>query len=105
MLFTIFILIICVEIILALKFSKLGRLAVERSNNIDTDLFGRKYRSVYEMYIDFNFLNDLFDGKGIPAVKDDQLSKDLNTMRKVLIGQFIGGMLFFLLGIVLGLTG
>ncbi len=104
MLFTIFILIICVEVLLALKFSKMGRLAVARSNDIGIDLFGRKYRSVYEMYMDFNFLNDLFDGKGISAVQDDQLAKDLGTMRKVLIGQIIGGLLFFLFGIALGLS-
>lgn len=103
MLFTIFILIICVEIFLTFKFSKMARLVVMRSNDIGVDLFGRKYRSVYEMYMDFNFLNSLFDGKEIHSIEDPGLSEDLVLMRKVLMGQVVGGLLFFLFGMALGL--
>lgn len=104
MLFTIFIFIICVEIFLALKFSQMARFAVTRSNTIGADLFGRKYQSVYEMYMDFNFLNSLFDGKGISSIEDSELSGDLGLMRKLLIGQVVGGLLFFLFGMALGLS-
>jgi hypothetical protein len=104
MLFSMFIVIIFVEVLLALKFSKMARLTVDRSNAVGAGIFGRTYHSVLEIYMDFNFLNDLFDGKAIKTVSDDELSINLSTMRKVLIGQIVGGLLFFLFGIALGLS-
>lgn len=104
MLFTIFILIAVFETFLALKFSKLGQLSVNRSNEINIGIFGRKYSSIYELYMDFNFLNELFDGKRIFLIEDDKLCEILNVMRKVLIGQIFGGLLFLFLGVALGLS-
>ncbi len=90
--------------LLALQFSKMARMVAGRSHVEGIELFGRKYRTVYELYMDFNFMNDLFDGKAIADTKDDQLRTDLSAMRKVLIAQIVGGLLFFFVGIALGLT-
>ncbi|MAQ27588.1 MAG: hypothetical protein CMK83_25555 [Pseudomonadales bacterium] len=105
MLFGTFISIICIEIILAFKFSRMARLAIERSNEVGIGLFDRTYHSVPQLYMDFNFLNDLLDGKGSDSIKDSKLSSSLSQMRMVLIGQLVGGLAFFLLGIGLGLSG
>lgn len=104
MIFTMFIVIICIEVVLALKFSRVARLIVSRSNDVGVGIFGRTYHSASQIYMDFNFLNDLFDGKAIKTIKDIELSKGLTTMRKVLFGQLIGGLLFFLFGVALGLS-
>lgn len=104
MLLTIFVVLIICEVFLALQFSKMACLVVGRSHTEGLELFGRRYRTVYELYMDFNFLNDLFDGKAIGSTKDDQLRINLLAMRKVFIAQIIGGLLFFFVGIALGLT-
>jgi hypothetical protein len=104
MLFAIFVIVIVVEVILTLLFAREAQRLVAHSHSLGCGLFGRNYGSTTELYMDFNFLNDLFDGSGIANVENQEIEEQLCLMRRILIGQIVGGLLFFFLGILLGVT-
>ena len=104
MLFAIFVLIIFCEVILAIKFSRMASSITQQSNKDNVEIFGRRYRSSYELYMDFSFLNDLFSGHNISTISNETLKANLSSMRMNLIIQLMGGLLFLIVGIVLGIT-
>lgn len=102
--FTVFIILIIFEIFLALLFSRTASLIMDSSKDNSVKVFGRLYNSTLELYMDFNFLNELFDGQSISKISNEELRINLAKMRKILIAQIVAGISFVIMGMILGIT-
>ncbi|MBQ0797926.1 MAG: hypothetical protein KBT63_01485 [Porticoccaceae bacterium] len=102
MLQLLFFIMLVVEIVLLLVYArKLNELA-EYSKSSGTAIFGSHYNSVYKLYSDLGFLNNLFSGDKFDLIEDQTLRVKLTATRKLLLTQLILGAAIFVLVIISG---
>lgn len=100
----IFILMMVLEVVLVLKYSRVAGAVVKYSHLNGVPVFGRVYKNVHELYLDQNFTNKLFSGAEFGDLADVKLLKSLILLRRLLLAQIIGGLMLFALGIIAGLS-
>jgi ribonucleotide reductase beta subunit family protein with ferritin-like domain len=99
-----FVISIIFEVILSLVFLKKTK-QLFNVNSDEIEVFDRRYSSISRLYLDFNFINDLLDGKKINILESNLTKKNqLSSLRKILILQVILGVVLFFSGILSGLT-
>ena len=99
--FLFFILVVVEIVLLFIYVRKLSELA-NYSNSNKIAIFGSYYGSVYRLYSDLNFLNNLFSGENVNSIENQLLRDKLVSLRKLLITQLMLGLLIFLVVFIAG---
>ncbi|MES1940991.1 hypothetical protein T5B8_12158 [Salinisphaera sp. T5B8] len=98
----IFIMSLFAEVVALFAYVRRIRKLVEYAHRKGLTLFGRKYKTVYELYIDISFFNNLLSATQIQKEEDQLLRKNLISTRRLFIFQFINGLIFVVLIALIG---
>ena len=93
-----------IAVLVFLYARRLGALLSYCQRN-DLPIFGQRYRSILTLSADGYFLNELFSGKQIRDVDDQELRDRLRVARNLLRLQVGLGLLVFFSALALGFTG